>query len=268
MDRDHPNSDAGSGLFERSFGKLWASAAPHGRVGISAATVVVADAIQWHPWLMHCRRLLCAEEHARIARRRAESHRASLSVAYALHRLLLAQVFGCPAHRVRMSRDARGRPCVPDDAVWTSLSHSGTLLAFAFSRASRVGVDIEPRVRADVACEVANALLHPSEAAELAPLGRDARAAALLALWVRKEAVLKAIGMGLEVEMRSFEAGPLELVHVPGFEHIPLHVHDVDVRLDAMVAVAVACARGQVDVVCLEPSTLRTAMSADREAAT
>ena len=44
------------------------------------------------------------------------------------------------------------------------------------------------------------------ELAALANLSDDARGRALLDLWVRKEALLKAAGIGLECEMETFPA--------------------------------------------------------------
>lgn len=88
----------------------------------------------------------------------------------------------------------------------TSLSHAGDWIALAISRTGSLGVDIEPLTRMDMLQGLADAICAPSERLELEALAADRRGWALLALWVRKEALLKAAGTGLSVEMSSFSA--------------------------------------------------------------
>lgn len=95
-----------------------------------------------------------------------------------------------------------------------SLSRSAGLVALATSSSGPVGIDLEP-IGTPVPRGVA---AHPSETADA------------LTLWVRKEAVLKATGSGLEVAPESFwidERGrPSSL---SAYDGPPLIVHDVDV---------------------------------------
>ena len=112
---------------------------------------------------------------------------------------------------VPLWRDAAGCPRVGDNLVHTSLSHSGDWIALAVSRAGPLGVDIEPLTRMNMLPGLADSICAPSERMELETLAADQRDRALLALWVRKEALLKAAGTGLSVEMSSFSApeGPV-----------------------------------------------------------
>lgn len=182
-------------------------------------------------------------EHARIARMRFERDRTVLTVAYGLHRRMLADELGIPPQRVPLYRDAAGRPRIAGDTVWTSLSHAADWVAVAIDRAAPVGVDIEPLSRAAAVAEVAEAVLHPDERNAAGMEGPDG---GLLAVWVRKEAVLKAAGVGLRVPMDAFPALQLGAVRVPGLED-EWHVRDLSV--DAPVHAAVAT-RGRVHVAC------------------
>jgi 4'-phosphopantetheinyl transferase len=105
---------------------------------------------------------------------------------------------------------------VADAAVHTSLSHADGLVAIAVSMAGPVGVDIEPVHRAAVMPEVSARVAHPREYAELSMLPPRDRNDALLALWVRKEALLKAAGIGLAQEMNAFEAPTGRAVELAG----------------------------------------------------
>ncbi len=178
----------------------WA-AMSHGRL-----VVALMDVRDWNPWLPDALALLDPAENERMQRRRRSGDREVLALAYGLHRLLLGHALGMDAAAVPLWRDASGRPRVGDDGIHTSLSHADTWVALAVSSAGPLGVDIEPLTRVDMLPEIAGSICHPQEAAALKGLAPDRYGMALLALWVRKEAFLKAAGVGLSREMNSFLA--------------------------------------------------------------
>lgn len=225
--------------------------------GHAGTRVCVADSRKWMPRLDELRALLEPDEQARVDRMRFACDRDALTVAYALHRVELAGTLGVAPAAVPLRRDALGRPRVADDEVWTSLSHAGPWLAIAVDGASPVGVDIEPLSRIGAMAEVAGSLLHPDEYAWSDDGVDEARAHRLLALWVCKEAVLKAAGMGLRMAMSSFPIQADGTARVPGFDRL-WRVRTLAV--DASVALAVATGDAR-DVHCrvIDPSPGRDA---------
>lgn len=169
--------------------------------------VALADVGDWKSYLSDASMLLDAAENMRMQRKRKQGDREILTLAYALHRLLLGQVLGMDPMVVPLWRDAAGCPRVGDgNIVHTSLSHADGLVALAVSKAGPVGVDVESIARVDMLPEMADSICDPSERVDLQEVAADARGLALLALWVRKEALLKAEGIGLSREMNSFRA--------------------------------------------------------------
>ncbi|WP_165782484.1 4'-phosphopantetheinyl transferase family protein [Solilutibacter silvestris] len=118
-------------------------------------------------------------------------------LAYALHRMVVALALGRDADRVEVGRMASGMPMVAGlPNVATSLSHADDFLAIAVARdVGLVGVDIEAMDRVALLDGLAADVLHAQECA-----GDEA----LIDVWVRKEAVLKAIGSGLSIDMNTF----------------------------------------------------------------
>jgi 4'-phosphopantetheinyl transferase len=224
-------------------GLLTRAARESGSERMRTVRVGFASVEAWEPRIDLFAQTLDDRERARIARMRFERDRTVLTVAYGLHRRMLADELGIPPERVPLYRDADGRPRIVGDTVWTSLSHAANWVAVAIDRAAPVGVDVEPFLRAAAVAEVAEAVLHPDER-EAA--GVEGAGGGLLAVWVRKEAVLKAVGVGLRVPMDAFPALQLDSVRVPGFEG-RWHVRDLSV--DAPVHAAVAT-RGRVHVAC------------------
>lgn len=174
----------------------------------SSAQVQVAlfDLVDWLPWLADAAALLDAADLERAQRRRNTRDRDDLTVSYALHRLLIGARMGVDAVAVPLVRDALGCPRLRDTRISTSLSHAAHALALAVTAAGPVGVDIEPVDRVRVMPEIAGRVSHPSETADLAGASPEASGRALLGLWVRKEALLKAAGVGMAREMNTFVA--------------------------------------------------------------
>lgn len=202
---------------------------------IAVALMQVDD---WRGWLADAQALLSAGESERVRRRLIAADRDALALAYALHRLLLGTVFDRDPVQVPLDRDARGCPRLADGLGYTSLSHADGLIAVAVTTAGPVGVDIERSTRAAVMAEIAHCVCHPSEIGEVAALPAAARGAALLGLWVRKEAVLKAAGVGLAVPMDSFTAAQ-QCGRAPrgaGFDAIGVRMLDVGDHCMAAVA--------------------------------
>lgn len=232
MKTSHPSSP------DMTPASTFATTAPLRALRAGCARVTVAAADDWLAWQDDAWALLDQHERARASRQRLPHERTRRALAYALHRMFLADALDCEPAQVPLGRDANGCPRLAGDVAWTSLSHADGLLAFAVCGASPVGVDVEPASRRPAMEGIAGSICHANERALLASLPGMSRAALLLELWVRKEAVLKAAGVGLEVPMTSFVAPRSAPVQVPGFATF-WRVSRIDAGPEAVAAVAV-----------------------------
>lgn len=182
----------------------------------SHAWVALAHARDWQPWLADGLALIDSVEASRMQRRYKADDRVVLTLAYSLHRLLLGQLLDMDPEAVPMWRDASGCPRVGEGLISTSLSHSDGWIALAACNEGPVGVDVETFSRLGMLPGMVDSICHPAEKLALQHLAADACKRALLALWVRKEALLKAAGTGLAREMNTFEAPLGELPLEPG----------------------------------------------------
>jgi 4'-phosphopantetheinyl transferase len=218
---------------------------PGNQQGSDVITVAVAELAPWSSWLPQAEELLSGPEAQRAARQRRPSDRDGLILAYALHRLFLARLLDLETTQVPLQRDALGCPRLVGLPMETSLSHTSDAVAFAFSRSGPVGVDIEAGHRAEVMAELAERICHHDEVAQLASLSTADRNTALLRLWVRKEAYLKAAGVGLVCEMSEFaapEGATLELAIAAG--HLPGEVQTKILATLPGYLAAIACTPG------------------------
>lgn len=200
--------------------------------------VALADLRAWRTRLDQAWTLLDPAQQQRAQRQRRRSDHDNLVLSYALHRLVLGCVLDQAPADVPLLRDALGCPRIDGGALHTSLSHAGDAAAIAVTARGPVGVDLEPASRAVELHEIAHSLCHPEETAQLATLSTSQRAAWLLALWVRKEAFLKAEGVGLEREMSSFVAADGTVIASSSLPGTWFEVRTLDAGPDQVLAVA------------------------------
>jgi 4'-phosphopantetheinyl transferase len=144
--------------------------------------------------------LLSDEERGRAAAFRFPADRLRFVAGRGLLRVVLSRYLGQAPEEVRFSAGPGGKPGLAGgkpSGIEFNLSHSKTLVLYAFARDRQVGVDVED--------------LHPVPQAEailrryFAPADREAYAAApaerrpelFLELWTKREAYLKGCGRGL-----------------------------------------------------------------------
>lgn len=200
--------------------------------------VALFDLHDWLYWLADAYVMLDSADVKRVQSRRVVSDRHQLAMGYALHRLMLGGMLDCDPVDVPIRRDAKGCPYLAGNTFTTSLSHADECVAVAVASSGAVGVDIELAARAPVIPEIAERVCHPTDTDGMASLPGIARSEALLALWVRKEAFLKAAGIGLQREMQTFAAPENGLLTLPNGESTRVQMLNEDPRLVAAVSSA------------------------------
>lgn len=170
------------------------------------------------------RRLLSDAEQARANRFAVEPARTAFVTARAAVRRLLGRALCADAADVRIAIGDNGRPRL-DHADSTlldfNLSHSGSLIAIIVARGHRAGIDIEWHGHDRGLQELVPTVMSPLEAAYLRTQRGANFTRAFLDCWTRKEALLKADGVGLgfplqQIEIPTLEAGRTKRVTLEG----------------------------------------------------
>lgn len=152
--------------------------------------------------------VLDASERERARRFRFPADQARFIVGRGMLRLLLARQVGQPADQLRIGYENAGKPILLDHSLPFNLAHSGGLGLLALSGRHPVGVDIE-RIRPSIETEnIAARYFAPDEQALLGSLPAEERPTAFFHVWTRKEAYMKATGMGLYMPLETFAVLP------------------------------------------------------------
>ncbi|MGJ3700990.1 4'-phosphopantetheinyl transferase family protein [Variovorax sp. AFSI2.2] len=158
------------------------------------------------------RRVLTPDELAKADRFARTADRVRFTATRAALRNLLASRVGCEPAEVPLVASPHGKPLIEragGGAPQFNVSHSGShaLIALGDARSvTEIGIDIEA-CKADVDVEAISSLAFTArECGEV----RDAanRLHALYTRWVGKEAVLKAIGVGVAGHLKSIGIRP------------------------------------------------------------
>mgnify|MGYP001815623621 FL=1 len=190
-------------------------------------------------------RLLAYDETARAHRFRFEQHRLRFMAGRSVMRLLLGDYSGTDPATIRFHYGEHGKPAVAEHGDAPAIrfnftnSDSRALLAVATDR--DVGIDLESLGRDINIPGLVRHILNDSEAREFKRLPETVRRQALLTIWTRKEAWIKALGDGFSRPLKSFSVsvdpdehtGVLRMPEQPGvtfdwtFRLLDAHPEDV-----------------------------------------
>jgi 4'-phosphopantetheinyl transferase len=152
--------------------------------------------------------LLSADERARAERFRFERHRLMYVNTHAALRLLLARYLHASPKSLAIVLDRNGRPVLADFArLHFNLTHSGGIALVAVSCVAPVGIDVEQiRDVLDFAA-IARRYFASGEFENLLELAPAERLRGFFVTWTRKEAYVKALGLGLSFPLDAFRTG-------------------------------------------------------------
>jgi len=113
---------------------------------------------------------------------------------------LMLKKFGC--NMDQLETNEFGKPYLNNHALEFNLSHSGNMVLLAISSFYPIGVDVE---KIDVVddCGSFMQIFHPSEITHFQTIKREKNYFELMKIWTHKEAISKALGLGLQIDMNK-----------------------------------------------------------------
>ena len=150
---------------------------------------------------------LSADDHARAARMAFERDALRLLARRHALRRVLATALNCSPSKLVIEPDHNGKPRLQSHpALQFNLSHSEHVCLIGLSTRHPVGIDVEIVRRIADADQLARSCLTVREYQQWSSVSARSELS-LLSCWTRKEACLKALGVGLAVNPGDFEAG-------------------------------------------------------------
>ena len=152
---------------------------------------------------------LADDERQRADRFHMEKHRRHFTAGRGALRTILAGYLGLRPEAIRFTYTSYGKPLLAGakEALRFNLSHSHGLALLAVTLSREIGVDIE-FLRDNLERDgelLAERFFSPREVAVLRSLPAELRREAFFHCWTRKEAYIKAHGMGLSLPLDQFD---------------------------------------------------------------
>jgi 4'-phosphopantetheinyl transferase len=175
--------------------------------------------------LIRLRAILSADERERAAGFQLAEVSGRWTVARAAVRSILARYVGSAPQSLLFRIGTYGKPELAgaERNICFNLSRTRGLALLAITDTRRIGIDAET-VHPDIDIEgISRRFFARGEVDEIAALAPDAQLTAFFACWTRKEAFIKAIGIGLSFPLHSFRVTvrpdqPARLISIAGDE--------------------------------------------------
>jgi 4'-phosphopantetheinyl transferase len=154
-------------------------------------------------------RQLSADERKRAARFHFAHDQRRFTVSRGLLRILLSGYMQCSPESIQFCYTPYGKPTLAEGTGTMlphfNLSHSHELVLYAFSRTQEPGIDVELVRPIAEAKRIAERFFSARENAVLAALAPAEMQKYFFIYWTRKEAYLKARGIGLSADQESID---------------------------------------------------------------
>jgi len=196
---------------------------------------------------------LSPDERSRAARLRFEDDRRQFIASHSLLRSLIGSYLNRPPESLCFGVEPDGKPiCIQPDStrpLCFNMSHTQQVAMYAFTWGRAVGIDVELIRPISSVVAIVDHFFSPTERSAWHALPKSQQMAAFFAAWTRKEAYLKAVGVGLIQPLDCFTVAfapnePARLLEIAGSELAAAHWSLVDLAAPVGYAAAL-CVEGQ-----------------------
>lgn len=191
---------------------------------------------------------LDAAEHAHANRLVYDIDRNRYRAAHCALRQVLSTYIGIQPQDIQFVFGPEGKPASRNNPrCFFNLSHSDKWALIGVSQSTEIGVDIEAMRTVDDIFAIASSVFSQKEITALASMAPHQHNESFLVGWTRKEACLKALGNGLALAPREFDAGihqrhtRLGVITPPTWQETELEVLSFDLPPKFVGAVAQKC---------------------------
>jgi 4'-phosphopantetheinyl transferase len=152
---------------------------------------------------------LSEHDKARAHRFVFERDRDAFTCARGILRELLGRYLGCRPYTIEFEYGDYGKPILAGrhtgDPIQFNLSHSRGVAIYGFAVNRKIGVDVELVRQEPRRDEIAERYFSRRETEELRHSSEDQRTEMFFLCWTRKEAYVKATGLGMKIPLQSFD---------------------------------------------------------------
>jgi 4'-phosphopantetheinyl transferase len=152
--------------------------------------------------------ILSVEETVRINRFIFEKDRITHTISQGMLRYILGTYLNLNPEEIIFRQNEYGKLFISEEQnpenIQFNLSHSGDMIVYAISKGRDVGIDIQKIKDNDSIMDIVDHYFSETEKAAFRSLPDEQKLKGFHSCWTRKEAYIKALGMGLSYPLNSF----------------------------------------------------------------
>ncbi|MGV3772895.1 MAG: 4'-phosphopantetheinyl transferase family protein [Verrucomicrobiales bacterium] len=195
--------------------------------------------------------LLTLDELDKASRFKFPVHRQRFIHGRGILRILLGHYLGKQPQEVQIGYGPSGKPMI-ESALSFNLAHSGQMAVYAFSFEGALGIDVERVHAIPEMSGVAKIFFSPQEYDEWKSLPASEQEVAFFNCWTRKEAFVKAVGVGISELLKEFVVS-----FAPGTDPELLHLDPKHGRKEFWKIISFEPAKGYLGAVAVANSEAR-----------
>lgn len=160
---------------------------------------------------------------------------------------LMLKQFGCDMSQLETNEF--GKPYLNHHALEFNLSHSGNIVLLAISSFYPIGVDVE-KIEVLDDYDSFMQIFHSSEITHFQTIKREKNDFELMKIWTHKEAISKALGLGLQIDMNMISLnhndGVVKMNTIPSRFPQAWSLHTLHPSHGYIGAIAVPCSECEI----------------------
>lgn len=153
--------------------------------------------------------ILSSDEQARAGQFRFQQDRSHYIIARGILRSILGRYLYSDPHILKFSYSQQGKPTLvqdqESDRLFFNVTHSHGMALYALARSPGIGIDLEYLDTKVSYEQIAEQFFSPLEIRMLRAVPKEMQRVAFFSCWTRKEAYVKARGLGLSLALNQFD---------------------------------------------------------------
>ena len=172
--------------------------------------IYILDFLENYKYLDYFTKILSEEEKIRSNRFYFEIDQKNFTISRGILKLLLSKYLNKLPKEIFFESNNYGKPFIKNSNIKFNISHTKEILALAFSFDTELGIDVEKIREIKLYQDIVKRFFSENEIKEFFSLPENEYQNTFFTIWTRKEAFIKAIGMGLSAKLDSFDVSILE----------------------------------------------------------
>ncbi|RXJ94839.1 hypothetical protein CRV00_05770 [Malaciobacter molluscorum] len=171
-------------------------------------------------------------------------------------KILLQYYINREGYKIQLHKNQYGKPYLKDNEIYFNISHTSDMSLIAFSKNKEFGIDLESNECDNNIVNISAKYFTQREKNWIENLPNNKKTKGFIYCWVRKEAYIKALGLGLSLPLDSFNVISQEQKKISDnkFQIKKWFLHPLDISINHLGAICIQAPK--IDLIYFDASKI------------